>query len=153
MSVNNLLGEIRKRKAKYGDEPNSPATEKEINKFEAEVVGKFPIKEIPTGYKEFLQSVNGLDYNGIVINGIDNDLLEEEKDEEVYGYLETNELWHENDEQKKYLFFGDSDTAWYCLDVIENEYLELDKPSGTPMNKFDDFNAMLADALKVSLDD
>ncbi len=55
-------------------------------------------------------------------------------------------------EQKKYLFFGDSDTAWYCLDVIENGYLELDKPSGTLMNKFDDFNGMLADALKVSLD-
>lgn len=101
MSVNNLLGEIRKRKAKYGDEPNSPATEKEINKFEAEVVDKFPINEIPIDYKKFLQSVNGLDYNGLVINGIDNDLLEEENDEEVYGFIETNEQWHENDEQKK----------------------------------------------------
>ncbi|MCY7767897.1 YrhA family protein [Bacillus inaquosorum] len=152
MSVN-LLEDIRKKEAKYGDEPNSSATEKEINKFEAAVVGKFPINEIPTGYKEFLQSVNGLDFNGLVIYGIDNDLLEEGKDEEVYGFIETNEQWHENDEQKKYLFFGDSDTAWYCLDVIENKYLELDKPSGTPMNKFDDFNAMLAVALKVSLDD
>ncbi|APD21150.1 YrhA family protein [Bacillus subtilis] len=151
MSVN-LLEEIRKREAKYGDEPNSPATEKEINKFEAEVVGKFPINEIPKGYKEFLQSVNGLDFNGLAIYGIDVDLLEEENDEEVYGFIETNEQWHENDEQKKYLFFGDSDTSWYCLDVIENEYLELDKPSGTLMNKFNDFNAMLADALKVSLD-
>lgn len=87
-----------------------------------------------------------------MIYGIDDDLMEEENDEEVYGFIETNEQWHENDEQKKYLFFGDSDTAWYCLDVIENEYLELDKPSGTLMNKFNDFNAMLADALKVSLD-
>ncbi|WP_017696903.1 YrhA family protein [Bacillus subtilis] len=151
MSVN-LLEVIRKREAKYGDEPNSPATEKEINKFEAEVVGKFPINEIPKGYKEFLQSVNGLDFNGLAIYGIDVDLLEEENDEEVYGFIETNEQWHENDEQKQYLFFGDSETAWYCLDIIENEYLELDKPSGTPMNKFDDFNVMLADALKVSLD-
>lgn len=151
MSVN-LLEDIRKKEAKYGDELNSSATEKEISKFEAAVVGKFPINEIPTGYQEFLQSVNGLDFNGLVIYGIDNDLLEEGKDEEVYGFIETNEQWHENDEQKKYLFFGDSDTAWYCLDVIENEYLELDKPSGTLMNKFDDFNAMLADALKVSLD-
>lgn len=54
--------------------------------------------------------------------------------------------------RKNICFFGDSDTAWYCLDVIQNEYLELDKPSGTLMNKFNDFNAMLADALKVSLD-
>ncbi|MEC2062760.1 YrhA family protein [Bacillus inaquosorum] len=148
----NLIEEIQKTEVKYGDELNSPATDQEIRKFEKAVLGKFPVNEIPSGYKKFLQTVNGLDFNGLVIYGIDDDLLEEEKDEEVYGFLETNELWHENNEQKKYLFFGDSDTAWYCLDVIENEYLELDKPSGTLMNKFDDFNAMLADALKVSLD-
>ena len=148
----NLLEEIRKIEAKYGDELNSPVTDQEIRNFEEAVLGKFPVNEIPSGYKKFLQTVNGLDFNGLVIYGLDQELLREENDEEVYGFIETNEQWHENDEQKKYLFFGDSDTAWYCLDVIENEYLELDKPSGTLMNKFNDFNAMLADALKVSLD-
>ncbi|MFT4400423.1 YrhA family protein [Bacillus sp. SW14] len=148
----NLLEEIRKTEAKYGDELNSPVTDQEIRNFEEAVLGKFPVNEIPSGYKKFLQTVNGLDYNGLVIYGLDQELLREENDEEVYGFIETNEQWHENDEQKKYLFFGDSDTAWYCLDVIENEYLELDKPSGTLMNKFNNFTAMLADALKVSLD-
>ncbi|MBU5245190.1 SMI1/KNR4 family protein [Bacillus halotolerans] len=149
----NLLEEIRKTEAKYGDELNSPVTDQEIRNFEEAVLGKFPINEIPSGYKKFLQTVNGLDFNGLVIYGLDQELLREENDEEVYGFIETNEQWHENDEQKKYLFFGDSDTAWYCLDVIENEYLELDKPSGTLMNRYDDFDAMLADALKVSVDD
>ncbi|MFP3794027.1 YrhA family protein [Bacillus subtilis] len=148
----NLLEEIRKTEAKYGDELNSPVTDQEIRNFEEAVLGKFPVKEIPLEYKKFLQTVNGLDFNGLVIYGLDQELLRKENDEEVYGFIETNEQWHENDEQKKYLFFGDSDTAWYCLDVIENEYLELDKPSGTLMNKFNDFNAMLADALKISLD-
>ncbi|MGN7508321.1 YrhA family protein [Bacillus velezensis] len=148
----NLLEEIRKTEAKYGDELNSPVTDQEIRNFEEAVLGKFPVNELPPGYKKFLQTVNGLDFNGLVIYGLDQELLREENDEEVYGFFETNEQWHENDEQKKYLFFGDSDTAWYCLDVIENAYLELDKPSGTLMNKFNDFNAMLADALKVSLD-
>lgn len=50
MSVN-LLEDIRKKEAKYGDEPNSSATEKEISKFEAAVVGKFPINEIPNSFK------------------------------------------------------------------------------------------------------
>lgn len=148
----NLLEEIRKTEAKYGDELNSTVTDQEIRNFEEAVLGKFLVKEIPLEYKKFLQTVNGLDFNGLVIYGLDQELLREENDEEVYGFIETNEQWHENDEQKKYLFFGDSDTAWYCLDVIQNEYLELDKPSGTLMNKFNDFNAMLADALKVSLD-
>ncbi|AME08401.1 MULTISPECIES: YrhA family protein [Bacillus] len=148
----NLLEEIRKTEAKYGDELNSPVTDQEIRNFEEAVLGKFPVNELPSGYKKFLRTVNGLDFNGLVIYGLDQELLREENDEEVYGFFETNEQWHENDEQKKYLFFGDSDTAWYCLDVIENAYLELDKPSGTLMNKFNDFNAMLADALKFSLD-
>lgn len=148
----NLLEEIRKTEAKYGDELNSSVTDQEIRNFEEAVLGKFLVKEIPLEYKKFLQTVNGLDFNGLVIYGLDQELLREENDEEVYGFIETNEQWHENDEQKKYLFFCDSDTAWYCLDVIENEYLELDKPSGTLMNKFNDFNSMLADALKVSLD-
>ncbi|MED2948810.1 YrhA family protein [Bacillus subtilis] len=148
----NLLEEIQKTEAKYGDELNSPVTDQEIRNLEEAVLGKFPVNEIPSGYKKFLQTVNGLDFNGLVIYGLDQELLREENDEEVYGFIETNEQWHENDEQKKYLFFGESDTAWYCLDVIQNEYLELDKPSGTLMNKFNEFNAMLADALKVSLD-
>ncbi|MCM3188257.1 YrhA family protein [Bacillus subtilis] len=148
----NLLAEIRKTESKYGNELNSPVTGQEIRNFEEAVLGKFPVNEIPLEYKKFLQTVNGLDFNGLVIYGLDQELLRKENDEEVYGFIETNEQWHENDEQKKYLFFGDSDTAWYCLDVIENEYLELDKPSGTLMNKFNDFNAMLADALKISLD-
>ncbi|WP_163116732.1 YrhA family protein [Bacillus subtilis] len=148
----NLLEEIRKTEAKYGDELNSTVTDQEIRNFEEAVLGKFLVKEIPLEYKKFFQTVNGLDFNGLVIYGLDQELLRKENDEEVYGFIETNEQWHENDEQKKYLFFGDSDTAWYCLDVIENEYLELDKPSGTLMNKFNDFNAMLADALKISLD-
>lgn len=148
----NLLEEIRKTEAKYGDELNSPVTDQEIRNFEEAVLGKFPVNELPSGYKKFLRTVNGLDFNGLVIYGLDQELLREENDEEVYGFFETNEQWHENDEQKKYLFFGDSDTAWYCLDVIENAYLELDKPSGTLMNKFNDFNAMLANALKFSLD-
>lgn len=49
----NLLEEIWKREVKYGDELNFFVIEKEINKFEVEVVGKFFINEIFKGYKEF----------------------------------------------------------------------------------------------------
>lgn len=65
----NLIEEIHphKTEAKYGDELNSPATDQEIRKFEKAVLGKFPVNEIPSGYKKFLQTVNGLDFNGLVI--------------------------------------------------------------------------------------
>lgn len=56
----NLLEEIQKTEAKYGDKLNSPATDQEIRKFEEAVLGKFPVNEIPSGYKKFLQTENGL---------------------------------------------------------------------------------------------
>lgn len=48
-------------------------------------------------------------------------------------------------------FFGDSDTAWYCFDSDEKIYYELDKPSGTIMDSFQDFNSMISNALETSL--
>ncbi|MFO3788276.1 hypothetical protein ACKOKD_05995 [Bacillus mojavensis] len=57
---------IRITEAKYVDELNFPVTDQEIRNFEEAVLGKFPVNEIPSGYKKFLQTVNGLDFNGLV---------------------------------------------------------------------------------------
>lgn len=51
----NLLEEIRNIEAKYGDELNSPVTDKELSNFNEVVLGKFPINEIPSGYKNFFK--------------------------------------------------------------------------------------------------
>jgi len=106
---------------------------------------------LPETYVEFLSIVNGLDFNGLVIYGVDKELLNQEVDEDVHGFIETNEIWYENDWQKKYIFFGDSDTAWYCYNLIDDEYAELDKPSGTLIQSFDSFDIMLNAALETSL--
>lgn len=50
------------------------------------------------------------------------------------------------------MFFGDSDTAWYCYDMKKNVYVELDKPSGTEMNIYNEFQVMLEEALATRLD-
>ncbi len=65
--------------------------------------------------------------------------------------IETNEIWYENDWQKQYLFFGDSDIAWYCYDLDQNVFLELDKPSGTLIQSFASFESMLEEALQTVL--
>ncbi|MDQ0268661.1 hypothetical protein J2S17_000530 [Cytobacillus purgationiresistens] len=105
--------------------------------------------ELPNSYIELLKKINGLDFNGLVIYGVDGVLLDNE--EEVQGLIETNEIWHENDWQKQYIFFGDSDTAWYCYDLKESIYVEIDKPSGTLIQSFDNFDSMLSDALETIL--
>ncbi|KXY83067.1 MULTISPECIES: YrhA family protein [Bacillus] len=146
----NLVLEIEKIEKSFNDKLNTPATDTEIQRLREHAKEKINI-DLPREYVEFLKTVNGLDFNGLVLYGVDSSLLETEKDEQICGFIETNEIWYENEFQKDYLFFGDSNIAWFCKNLSDSTYLELDKPSGTVMNTYNDFNTMLEEALKTAL--
>ena len=129
---------------------NTSATDTEIQRLREHAKEEFNV-DLPSEYEEFLKTVNGLDFNGLVLYRVDSPLLETEKDEQICGFIETNEIWYENEFQKEYLFFGDSNIAWFCKNLSDSTYLELDKPSGTVMNTYNDFNTMLGEALKTAL--
>ncbi|MDM5155674.1 YrhA family protein [Bacillus sp. DX1.1] len=145
-----MLLKIEKIEKKYNSKLNTPATNAEVQKLRERVKESFNV-DLLSEYEEFLKTVNGLEFNGLVIYGVDSSLLDAERNETVYGFLETNEIWYENGFQKVYLFLGDSDVAWYCKKLSDGTYLELDKPSGTLMETYSDFNTMLEEALKTSL--
>ncbi|MBJ8079698.1 SMI1/KNR4 family protein [Bacillus cereus group sp. N14] len=129
---------------------NTSAKDTEVHRLRKHVKEKFNV-DLPSEYEEFLKTVNGLDFNGLVLYGVDSYLLDTERDESICGLIETNEVWYENEFQKEYLFLGDSDIAWFCKKLSEGTYLELDKPSGTVMETYNDFNTMLEEALKTAL--
>ncbi|PJN48765.1 YrhA family protein [Bacillus mycoides] len=146
----NLILEIEKIEKSFNDKLNTPATDSEVQKLREHTKEKFNV-DLPSEYEEFLKTVNGLDFNGLVLYGVDSPLLETEKDEQICGFIETNESWYENEFQKDYLFLGDSNIAWFCKNLSDGTYLELDKPSGTVMKTYNDFNTMLEEALKTAL--
>ena len=146
-----LLIEIEKIEGKYGSSLRKPASDTEIIKANHKIQQTLGNIELPKSYIEFLKKINGLDFNGLVIYGVDDVLLDKDVDEDIHGFIETNELWYENEWQKQYVFYGDSDTAWYCFDLKENVYVELDKPSGTLIQSFESFDSMLSDALETCL--
>ncbi|EJS11207.1 SMI1/KNR4 family protein [Bacillus sp. MYb56] len=129
---------------------NTPATDTEVHRLREHVKEKFNV-DLPIEFEEFLKNVNGLDFGGLVIYGVDSSLLDTERNEPICGFIETNEIWYENEFQKEYLFFGDSSIAWFCKNLSDGTYLELDKPSGTVMKTYNDFNTMLEEALKTAL--
>ncbi|PEB53585.1 SMI1/KNR4 family protein [Bacillus thuringiensis] len=129
---------------------NTPATDTEVQRLREHVKEKFNV-DLPREYEGFLKTVNGLEFDGLVLYGVDSSLLETKKDEHICGFIDTNEIWYENEFQKEYLFFGDSNIAWFCKSLSDGTYLELDKPSGTVMNTYNDFNTMLEEALKITL--
>ncbi|MGG4471268.1 YrhA family protein [Paenibacillus alvei] len=146
-----FLDDIRKIEEKYGSSLRSPVADAEIIKMNHKIKDELGDVVLPSSYIEFLKNINGLDFNGLVIYGVDENLLDREVKEDIHGFIEINELWHENDWQKQYIFFGDSDTAWYCYDQKEGLYVELDKPSGTLMESFESFDTMLSNALETTL--
>lgn len=146
-----LLIEVEKIESKYDSSLRNPVSNSEIFKMQQTIQKRLGNIIIPESYIDFLKNVNGLDFNGLVIYGVDEKLLDNEVDEEVQGFIETNELWYENDWQKQYIFLGDSDTAWFCYDLNKIVYVKLDKPSGTLIQFFDSFDSMLIDALEASL--
>ncbi|KAF0817662.1 MULTISPECIES: YrhA family protein [unclassified Cytobacillus] len=146
-----LLIEIKKIEEKYGSSLRNPVTDVEISKLQLDIQEKLGKLELPKSYVDFLKTANGLDFNGLVIYGVDVNLLDDHEGEELQGFVETNKIWHENDWQKQYIFFGDSDTAWYCLDLKKEIYHALDKPSGTLIQAYDSFDSMFNEALQTAL--
>ena len=145
-----LLLDIRKVEEKYGDTLNNPASNEQIEILKKTVKEKFK-NYLPKQYIDFLKIVNGLEFNGFIFYGVDSSLFEVEDNQTVYGYVDTNEIWYENEHQKQYMFFGESNISWYCLDLLNDVYVELDNPSGTLMHTYTDFNSMLERALEDSL--
>lgn len=144
------LQEIIRRRERRNKKINNGCSNEELDIFKKEVKRKFN-HDLPEGYIEFLHMINGLDDNGLVIYCIDDFIIQEKNNQKVDGYIETNEIWYENEDQKKYMFFGDGNISWYCYDTEINKYVELDKPSGELVEEFDTFEEMISCALESAI--
>ena len=69
----------------------------------------------------------------------------------IDGLIDANQMWYENEEQKKYLFLGESNISWYVYEHKNHIFIELDNPSGRKINEFNSFyemfNKILTDAM------
>ncbi len=93
---------------------NAPASNEQINILKKTAKEKFN-HVLPDQYINFLKTVNGLEFNGFIIYGVDSSLLETESNETVYGYIDSNEIWYDDEHQKQYMFFGESISAGTVL--------------------------------------
>jgi hypothetical protein len=144
------LKKIINEKKMYDEEVNLGASKEKINKLITKAKEKLGV-EIPKEYLDIISKVNGIEFNGFILYGVDEDLLENEINQNIYGLIDSNQIWYENEEQKKYLFLGESNISWYVYEYENKSFIELDNPSGRESNKFnnfyDMFNKLLLDAV------
>ena len=144
------LQEIIQEKKIYGEKVNIGATEEEIGMFFKEVKAELNV-DLPNDYANILKLVNGLEFNGFILYGIDQSLLSKQPNQSINGLIEYNKIWYENEWQKKYIFIGESSISWYAYDFAECKYAELDNPSGRENEVFSSLEDMVEKILSDAL--
>ncbi|OJE51172.1 SMI1 / KNR4 family protein [Bacillus proteolyticus] len=145
------VSQITKIREKRNRRLNLPTNENELSRFHKSGVEKFGKDILPQQYYEFLQTVNGIEFNGLKIYGIDQNVLDSKPVNQVDSFFNANETWESIKDEDELVFFGDSDIAWYCYNVSKKSFVELDKPSGEHMETFCDFDTMLESAFSAAL--
>lgn len=140
------LLKIKKDLEQYSFEMNDGAAEEELSAFEKACLIELGM-ELPKDYADVLRTVNGLDYDGLNLYGIDAEYCKSELKEKTDGLIERNLFWHCNDWDQAYLFVGNSDMSWYVYNPENMVYSELDLPSGTKIQDYPDLNAMMDNIL------
>ena len=136
------LEEIRPEEKRYGAYINCGISEEEAGVFIKAVKDELGIA-LPEEYLKILRIVNGIEFNGFILYGVDESLLHEAPTQSVNGLIDCNQVWYENEWQKQYLFLGEGSISWYVYDLKTKKYCELDNPSGELSEEFDDFEQML----------
>lgn len=144
------LERIIQEEKKYGEEINNGISEEEIELFIKNVEKELNLT-LPEDYIEILRAVNGIEFNGMILYGVDESILKEAPKQRVNGLIDSNKVWYENEWQKQYLFLGEDSISWYVYDLKTNKYYELDNPSGEISAEFDDFEQMVDKMFEDSL--
>lgn len=144
------IEQIRKGKQARHKDLNAGASDIEIKKIKEKAYNELG-KQLPQDYIDALKYINGLEYNGFIFYGVDEELLSVPPKQHINGLVINNLDWYENEEQRNYLFLGDSDINWYVFEPGSNRYLVLDKPSGRIIENFESFSELLNSLLNDAL--
>ena len=142
------LEKIEKIESGYGEKLNSP-----INLDKIKSLSKNEINKVQTfmeqEYSRFLTKVNGLDFNGSVLYGLKTD---DSCSAEVYDFFDYNNILHEVEENKRFVFIGENNISWFVYNPSNDEYLELDMPSAEVVEKFNSLDDLLESFLSDTIE-
>ena len=136
------LEDIKTEKQRYNERLNVGATEDELRLFSVELNKVLGI-EIPHEYETFLCLINGFEFNGFILYGIDSYITNRTSNQSITGLLESNQILYDNPDQKKYIFLGESNISWYVFNVDDNNYMIIDNPSGSVISIFENLPQLL----------
>lgn len=138
-----ILKKVKQIEMSFSDKQREGASQERIKVFSSKIRELFGI-DLPKDYLEFLSYVDGYDFNGFQVFGTS------ETPGDYLNMIEANALFHENQELKRYWFYGTSSLSWYVFDRESNLYLETDA-SETAWEQFKTFDELLTKIINDSL--
>lgn len=144
------LNRIREIESGYGLKINRGANDQELKILNLQSNMKLGFS-LPAEYIEVLKIINGLDFNGFVLYGIDTDFLTEEPLQPIQGIICSNLEWYDLEDNKRYIFLGTDNISWYVWDKIKEAFFLLDKPSGDEVEEYQSFYDMFRRLLTTAL--
>ncbi len=90
------LKKIVNEKKHYKEAVNRGAYKEEITRLIKEVNRKLNV-EVPEEYLHIISRINGIEFNGFTLYGIDEYLLECKMNQRIDGLINANQIWYENE--------------------------------------------------------
>lgn len=140
---------IKKLTNELNNKVNNGAKEEEISTLCREVKKRLN-KDLPDAYLDILRKINGFEYNGFILYGVDEEYMKETPIQKINGYIFNNLAWYDNEWQEQYLFFGESSISWYVYDTESEKYCELDCPSGDLIEEYETIDDLINKLLEDS---
>jgi len=146
--LKDILKKVAKEDAKYGGRPQPPAKAAELRRLKQEALDQLGY-ELPEDYVDFLEIVDGLDYDGVVLFGSSTKPLVDKPDIELEGFIEANERMRKDLEgADQYIFFGTDNDEVLAFSFEKQEYLILDEVSFDPFESYYSYSQLVAAVLK-----
>ena len=102
---------------------------------------------LPEQYQQFLQSSDGLDYNGLVLYSCCSSPDKPDADGFWQGLVRTNAIWRDRDDTSEVLVLGDSDTDFFTVDLEGESPVARDRVNGEIVQEYIDIFTMIEDLI------
>ncbi|WP_321388360.1 YrhA family protein [uncultured Enterococcus sp.] len=147
--ISEKISRLREKAKQFDEDLNRGVYEDEIRVFNLHTNMKLKFS-FPEEYTNSLKVINGFDFNGCVLYGIDEEYLITPPNQTDIGAIDNNLVWQELNEPN-YIFLGDENMSWFVYDRISMSFRMLDKPSATKLEEYFSFEELFEKILDMAL--
>lgn len=135
MALGDLLAEIDRELARYGQARAAPASEATIS-YLLERAGRELGAEVPPEFLALVRDRDGLEWNGLVVHGSDR-------------LVEANLEWRDDDRFDELLVLAEGNLDLYVVHIPTGEHRVMDRVPGNLIARCDSFESLLETALEA----